>query len=129
VLSLPEGRGVFSDLAAGDFNSDGALDIVAVANDGPGARSVWVITNNGAGGFAPPLTFNINEIPTSVTTGDFNSDGKTDLVISVADQDNDRTSDALLFLNDGTGGFGQPQEIRPAPRDSARPRLLALGRN
>jgi beta-propeller repeat-containing protein/VCBS repeat protein len=35
VLSLPEGQGVFSDLAAGDFNSDGALDIVTISNDGP----------------------------------------------------------------------------------------------
>jgi len=113
VLSLPEGQGVFSDLAAGDFNSDGALDIVTVSNDGPSARRVWVILNNGAGGFAPPLTFNIREFPTSITTGDFNSDGKTDLVIAVANLNNDRTTDALLFLNDGNGGFGQPQEIRP----------------
>jgi hypothetical protein len=73
-----------------------------------------VILNNGAGGFAPPLTFNISEIPTSITTGDFNSDGKTDLVISVAGQDSNRTTDSLLFLNDGTGGFGEPQEIRPS---------------
>src|SRR5262249_45719283 len=48
------------------------------------------------------------------TTGDFNSDAKTDLVISVAGQDSNRTTDALLFLNDGAGGFGEPQEIRPS---------------
>jgi VCBS repeat protein/FG-GAP repeat protein len=81
---------------------------------------MWVILNNGAGGFAPPLTFNLSEIPTSVTTGDFNSDGKTDVVIAVVQLDGNITTDALLFLNDGTGGFGQPREIRPGPGFSPR---------
>jgi uncharacterized repeat protein (TIGR01451 family) len=133
VLSLPEGQGVFPDLAAGDFNSDGALDIVTVSNDGPSARRVWVILNNGAGGFAPPLTFNIREFPTSITTGDFNSDGKTDIVIAIVQLDGNITADALLFLNDGTGGFGQPQEIRPGlgflPRGSDKVRAVDLDKD
>ena len=115
ALSLPNGQGSFSDLATGDFNNDGALDIAAVADDGFTTWSMWVVLNNGAGGFAPPLTINIMERPRSVTTGDFNSDGKTDLVIAVSAQPNEGQIDALLFLNDGNGGFGQPREIRPDP--------------
>jgi hypothetical protein len=111
ALSLPNDRDQFSDLAAGDFNNDGALDIAAIGNlFSPSARSLWIILNNGAGGFAAPLTINISVSPKSVTAGDFNSDGKTDLVIAVT---GGLDFDALLFLNDGTGGFGLPRQIRP----------------
>ena len=111
-LSLPNDRDQFSDLAAGDFNNDGAMDIAAIVDNlfSPSARSLSIILNNGAGGFAAPLTINIRESPKSVTTGDFNSDGKTDLVIAVTESVG---FDALLFLNDGTGGFGLPRQIRP----------------
>jgi hypothetical protein len=113
ALSLPNDKDQFSDLAAGDFNNDGALDIAAIVGNvnSPNPRSLWIIQNNGAGGFAPVLTINIRESPMSVTTGDFNSDGKTDIVIAVTGAlDNE---DALLFLNDGMGGFGLPLPIRP----------------
>src|SRR5262245_6890362 len=109
ALTLSGDRAFISDVTAGDFNGDGALDIVAISEDDLNAWSVWVILNNRAGGFASPTRFVSSERLRRATAGDFNSDGKTDLVVAILDDD--RRADGLLFLNDGTGSFGQPQEI------------------
>jgi hypothetical protein len=115
VLSLPGDNPFIKDLTTADFNGDGALDIVALSEDeiradGSGSWSVWAILSDGAGGFASPARYANSQYLKLATTVDFNSDGKTDLVVAVLDDDN--TVDGLLFLNDGTGNFGQPQEIR-----------------
>src|SRR5262245_20335953 len=109
ALTLSGDRAFITDVTAGDFNGDGKLDIVAVSEDDFNAWSVWVILNNGAGGFASPTRFPSSKVLRRATVADFNSDGKTDLVVAIIDDS--RTADGLLFLNDGTGSFEQPQEI------------------
>jgi hypothetical protein len=115
VLNLPGVNPFVKDLTTGDLNGDGALDIVAISEDeiradGSGSWSVWTILSNDAGGFASPMRYANSQNLKLASSGDFNSDGKTDLVVAISDDD--KTTDALLFLNDGTGSFGQPQEIR-----------------
>jgi len=105
ALTIPNDSGFINDLTTGDLNGDAAPDIVAVSDN-----SVWVVLNNGAGGFASPARYVSGEVLRRVTVGDFNSDGKTDIVVAIIDGDS--TADGLLFLNDGTGNFGQPQEIQ-----------------
>jgi hypothetical protein len=80
--SYPTGQAPHG-MAVGDFNTDGKPDIV-VANYSE--HYVTVLLGKGDGTF--PTSSNIdvvlNDTPTSVAVGDFNSDGKPDIV--VADQ-------------------------------------------
>ncbi len=50
--------------------------------------------------FAPATNFGTGDIPSSVTTGDFNSDGKLDLATANAFSDN-----VSVLLGNGLGGF------------------------
>src|SRR5215831_12769051 len=66
-------------VAVGNFNGDGALDVV-VANllD----NNVSVLLGNGDGSFQPARSFDVGRQPYSVAVGDFNGDGVPDLVVA-----------------------------------------------
>jgi hypothetical protein len=77
-----------TSLAVGDFNNDGHPDLVT-ANTG--SDDVSVLVNNGSGGFLPQSRFSMNpdnllnnDVLNSVAIGDFNGDGKPDLVTANA---------------------------------------------
>ncbi len=71
-----------SSVAVGDFNGDGKPDL-AVASYGYSTGTVTVLLGNGTGGFtaASDSPFPVGLYPSSVAVGDFNDDGKQDLVI------------------------------------------------
>ena len=50
--------------------------------------------------FAPAVNFGVGVFPASVTTGDFNGDGKLDLATANFDSDN-----VSVLIGDGAGGF------------------------
>src|SRR5207253_851495 len=87
AFCLQRGFGVGRDplsVAVGDFNGDGKPDL-AVANSG--SSTVSVLLGNGDGTFSAPLTFEAGTSPCeprvevcSLAVGDFNGDGKPDLV-------------------------------------------------
>ena len=84
-------------IIAGDFNGDGKQDL-AVANFA--SSSISVFLNNGTSTPFPTtanqtLTTGIN--PYDITSGDFNADGKKDLVASSSN-----TGGIFVFLNNGT---------------------------
>ncbi|MBV9957950.1 MAG: VCBS repeat-containing protein, partial [Acidobacteria bacterium] len=87
-------------LAIEDYNRDGKLDLaVALANTG----SVRVFFGNGDGTFlASPTTVLIPGSPFQVFNGDFNHDGKTDLLTVNADHS------ISVAPGNGAGGFAQP---------------------
>ena len=68
-------------VVVGDFNGDGVADL-AIANNS--SDNVTVLLGNGAGGFsaATGIVFAVGTAPNYVAVGDFNGDGRTDLVAS-----------------------------------------------
>jgi|GEM_PF-3471134 len=78
--------GGFSPLAVGDFNGDGKPDIIGIS---PGYNffgfdvpaSIAVLPGNGDGTFRRPVGYTV-PAPSSLAVGDFNGDGKLDVVVT-----------------------------------------------
>jgi uncharacterized protein (TIGR03437 family) len=88
-----------ASVAVADFNGDGKPDIVT-ANTG--ADDVTVLLGNGSGGFAAAQgsPFPVGLFPHSVAVGDFNGDGKPDIVTA-----NSGNNTVKILLGTGSGGF------------------------
>jgi hypothetical protein len=117
---LGHGDGTFAPPAAyaikdpwginvGDFNGDGAVDLVDFEATYPN-RPINVRLGNGDGTFQPPVVTVIpNVIPSHVCVGDLNEDGRADLLVSA--QDNKA---AFVLVGIGNGAFQAPLQI-PLP--------------
>jgi hypothetical protein len=99
-------------VAVGDFdgrhyaNGQPILDL-AVANHG--SKSVSVLLGNGDGTFQPAQSLAVGGLYTnanSVAVGDFNGDGKADLVVA-----NDENNYASVLLGNGDGTFQPAQSV------------------
>lgn len=128
-ILLGDGRGAFAqtaeiatpllnNLATGDFDGDGILDIAAfgsvtVNDNGLGdylSPAVWLLKGDGRGGFsagAPAIT-DLFGWPAFIVAADFDRDGKLDLVLST---DGWHCGTVDLFRGNGRGGFGPREGI------------------
>lgn len=102
-----------SSVAVADVNGDGKLDLV-VSNQncshsgGPCAQgTVSVLLGNGDGTFQPHKDFAAGRVPNWVAVGDFNGDGKLDLVV-VNGQGNGGPSTVSILLGNGDATFQVP---------------------
>ena len=117
-------------LSVGDFNGDGKLDL-AVADADSAQGYIAILLGNGDGTFQNPIDYSLSFGGTeSLAVGDFNRDGKLDLVLS--DWDN-TASNVYVGLGNGDGTFQPPQVVAnlvgavPAAKTATTPQPLLYG--
>lgn len=96
------------DVATADLNGDGKADVVGVFGS-----ALFVYISKGDGTFTTGVSYNLGTVPPGVTLlslGDFNGDGKTDVLVStpgttvVAGQE-------IVLLGNGDGTFQTTPKI------------------
>ncbi|MBZ5707041.1 MAG: VCBS repeat-containing protein [Acidobacteriia bacterium] len=93
-------------VAVADFNGDGKLDFATADPPVIGNRGVSVVLGHGDGTFRAPLPVLVGFQPSFVNAGDFNNDGKPDLV--VGDLTYCVASVIYILLGNGDGTFQPP---------------------
>jgi hypothetical protein len=124
VSALRSGTAIPVSLAAGDFNADGAIDVVAGYSTSNGGVLALMLANPDA--YAPkdttlyqkamkgsvPATFqskaaafSLPESPDLIVTGDFNRDGHLDVLVAA------RGNNLYMLAGDGKGNLLDPQIV------------------
>ncbi len=99
VLYSVGSRSYLRAVAVGDITGDNILDIVVAVADSPG--SVVILAGTGTGTFYHFRTLNVGQsgyyyYPSDVAVGDFNRDGKNDIVVAAV-------GNLLVYLNSDNG--------------------------
>src|SRR5262249_2028188 len=89
-----------SSLAAGDVDNDGICDLVV----GHSTGNLLVLRADPNGGFAQPMTLHAAGDAIAVGRGDFNADGRLDIVAA-----NKSTANVSVFLAHADGSFAAAQ--------------------
>jgi hypothetical protein len=109
---LPPGlslAGDFTNLYVGDFNGDGKSDLLrqekgVADNDNVNTANLLISTGTGFNSIALAETFALKGDLTNLYVGDFNGDGKSDLLRQEKSTwDNDNVNTANLLISTGTG--------------------------
>src|SRR5207302_3211670 len=90
-------------VASADFNGDSIPDVV-LGMSGPVGTGITVFLGRADGTLSPGVNYGTTGSFNFVATGDFNGDGKQDIVSS-----DTYTGDLDLFLGVGDGTFQAPQ--------------------
>jgi hypothetical protein len=109
-IVIPSSAFAFA-LDSGDFNGDGAPDLV-IPDHATGYVNVCV--GMVGGGCSSTNSFFVTANPSGVTTGDFDGDSHLDMAVS-----DEEDGTVTILLGDGTGGFeiGSPIAAGTAPTE------------
>src|SRR5260370_5650785 len=105
-------------IVSGDFNGDGVPDLaVAAGGTYPGFDgNISVLLGNGDGGFQETLIFGAGNRPSSIAVGDFDGDGRLDLVVANAGSGLLDDGSVSLLLGNGDGSFQAARFFGPETR-------------
>jgi hypothetical protein len=119
------GSGPHGAFAAGDFNGDGKVDVLAPNRSGQGGTlGMQLLTGNGHGALTPQPAIT-SVIPSFVAAADVNGDSKLDAVTLSLDTSG---NSLLTVLNgNGDGTFMAPQSFPVAAAATVDSFNLALG--
>lgn len=111
--SFGSGGRLARNIEVGDLNGDGKPDLLVsnecVSDADCTQSTIAVLLGNGDGTYQPALVSNTGAVLTSVTTGDFNRDGKLDVAVNNACSDVGCTNGSVnILLGNGDGTFQPP---------------------
>jgi hypothetical protein len=107
-------------IVVGDFRGNGKLDLAVSNYDGGGGNTVSILLGNGDGTFQSHIDYATLGPAAAIATGDFNGDGKLDLVTC-------NSSVVSVVLGNGDGTFQPPSPGTPIPAGDACGVWLSLG--
>jgi uncharacterized protein (DUF2141 family) len=114
-------------VAVADFNGDGKLDIAVADYGNPSTGDnggVSILLGNGDGTFQQAKLIGAGKNPISIAIGDFNNDGKQDLVVTdFGDRSSGGNGNVAVLLGNGDGTFQPPTTLTAGPE----PFVLAPG--
>ncbi|MBX2917416.1 MAG: VCBS repeat-containing protein [Cyclobacteriaceae bacterium] len=93
------------NVAVGDFNKDGNLDVVTVSQENTNAFAL--LLGDGTGNLGAPIYFNAGNTPQGITVSDVNKDGNLDVLVT----NRGTPSDVYIYLGNGLGNFSVPTII------------------
>ena len=114
MASVPGSIVDITQVVVGDFNGDGIPDLAVIDSD---SSTLDILLGNGDGTFTaetanPP----ISGIPLHFATGDFNTDGKTDLAVA------ENGGTIAILLGNGDGTFAASGSVNSAKQQSTHRR-------
>jgi hypothetical protein len=101
-----------SQLTVGDFNGDGKVDIAATGYISNANGLIGVLPGKGDGTFGTAIVSGGVNSSLGLSAGDFNADGKLDLVVSGTDFSN-FTEQTYVLIGNGDGTFQTPNSVAP----------------
>ncbi len=98
-LEVPVGSSA-NALIMGDWNGDGRSDLAVIRQPTTGPGQLVTLLAKATGGFADPVSVNVDQLPFGLDSADVNEDGKLDILVA-----NNATNNISILLGNGNGTF------------------------